>query len=57
MAIGAEPMKHLVPELAELLPDHPALLVRLLRRWLSGALARGLVSARQASRVDSVRET
>jgi hypothetical protein len=40
MAVGAEPMKHLVPEPAELLPDHPALLVRLLRRWLSEALLR-----------------
>src|SRR5438270_6471584 len=40
MAVGAEPMKHLVPEPAELLPDHPALRVRLLRRWLSEALLR-----------------
>jgi len=52
MAVGAEPMKHLVPEPAELLPDHPALLVRLLRRWLSEALLRA--SYRRVKRLGSI---
>jgi hypothetical protein len=45
-------MKHLVPKLAELLPDLPTLLVRLLRRWLSGAVLRA--SLRRDNRLGSI---